>query len=88
VSRAEDELTETLLAMMEAIRLQERLRAFLPLLNVMVDELKHVAQIDAELQPEVVAAMEAVGAAADAIGRAALFVDARLEVRIGYTSEG
>lgn len=65
------------------VRLGEQIRMSVVQLTHVVETLSTVHDTDAELAPELIAALEAITAATEALTRAETFAATRLEVALG-----
>jgi len=65
------------------MRISERVRASINIAVFLADQCKGLTDLDPEIAPEVVTALEHVGETMEALGRAEAFAATRLEVMIG-----
>jgi hypothetical protein len=64
------------------VRSSERLRALLPIVKLVVEELTELGNVDPELEPEILAAMTQMEEASETIVRAFKFASARMNARM------
>ena len=73
---------------MEYARISERIRAAMSALSPALNAIRDIHDLEPALGPELLAAVECLDAALEALGRAAKFVDTRTDVTLSKIEEG
>lgn len=76
------QFTEQIKQLALYMQISERLRALLPHVKLMAEEVRGISQLDGDLSPELLTVIENLDSATDAIVRCFQFASTRLDVQM------